>query len=313
MKDSNYFVGRKPILEWLNNFLSLKLTKIEDTANGAVACQVIDALFPRSVLMSKVDWGAKSSYQCVDNYKVLQSAFSKLSITKSIPIEKLVQGKYQDNLEFMQWLLQFYKLNRKENIEDYKPGIRRRKCKNVNLFKPAQGDFFLDSNEKKQHKYKSQIRPVRTRVRGRSSNIGTKQKEGNKENQAVRRNKISLSKQELGAMKKENETLTAEITELKKERDNVQANAEELARELEYVEAERDEYFEKLRQAEVLLQRYCANASNVNNIVQDETAINSHGSNYDMIKTVLMTLYATPDDPDGQVAFCAFEATIETS
>lgn len=37
---------------------------------------------------------------------------------------------------------------RKENIEDYKPGIRRRKCKNVNLFKPAQGDFFLDSNEK---------------------------------------------------------------------------------------------------------------------------------------------------------------------
>ena len=48
-----YFVGRRAILDWLNNTFSMNLGKIEETASGAVACQLLDALYPGDVPMQK--------------------------------------------------------------------------------------------------------------------------------------------------------------------------------------------------------------------------------------------------------------------
>ena len=100
--DQAYFVGRKEILAWLNDTYSLNLGKIEETASGAVACQIADSVFPGEcvcvsrvaceccvltlcclgctgkVPLSKVKWGAKSDYEFVHNYKILQQVFAKM-------------------------------------------------------------------------------------------------------------------------------------------------------------------------------------------------------------------------------------------
>ncbi len=40
----------------------------------------------------------------ISNFKLLQSCFEHLGILKNIDIQKLVRAKYQDNLEFAQWM-----------------------------------------------------------------------------------------------------------------------------------------------------------------------------------------------------------------
>ncbi|EJK49410.1 hypothetical protein THAOC_31718 [Thalassiosira oceanica] len=52
-----YFVSRNEILSFFNGLLDLNLTKIEETASGAVACQLTEYIFPGSIPMSKVNWG----------------------------------------------------------------------------------------------------------------------------------------------------------------------------------------------------------------------------------------------------------------
>ena len=39
---------------------------------------------------------------CAINMQVLQSAFDRLHIEKHIDVQRLIRGKYMDNLEFMQ-------------------------------------------------------------------------------------------------------------------------------------------------------------------------------------------------------------------
>jgi RP/EB family microtubule-associated protein len=53
MMDGAFFVGRKEIMDWVNSTLDLNLAKIEDTASGAAACQLLDIMYPGQVPMHK--------------------------------------------------------------------------------------------------------------------------------------------------------------------------------------------------------------------------------------------------------------------
>ncbi|CAJ1458980.1 unnamed protein product [Effrenium voratum] len=103
----------------VNNLLQVTLTKVEQCASGAIYCQIIDACQPGSVAMRKVNWMAKAEHEYIPNFKVLQVAFDRLEIERNIAVDQLIRAKYQDNLEFLQWMKCYWEREGGAGRRDY--------------------------------------------------------------------------------------------------------------------------------------------------------------------------------------------------
>jgi RP/EB family microtubule-associated protein len=104
MMSGCYFVGRAELLEWINGLLGVAYTRVEDVANGAAFCQVIDAVHPGTIPLGRVNFNAVTEAEMVANYKVLQEGFQKNGITQYIDVATLCKGKYMAALELFQWI-----------------------------------------------------------------------------------------------------------------------------------------------------------------------------------------------------------------
>ncbi|KAM5135679.1 microtubule-associated protein RP/EB family member 1 isoform 1-T3 [Mantella aurantiaca] len=116
-------LSRHDMLAWINESLQLNLTKTEQLCSGSMYCQFMDMLFPGSVTLKKVKFGAKLEHEYIQNFKVLQAGFKKMGVDKIIPVDKLVKGKFQDNFEFVQWFKKFFDAN--YDGKDYDPVATR--------------------------------------------------------------------------------------------------------------------------------------------------------------------------------------------
>ncbi|KAK3090999.1 hypothetical protein FSP39_016357 [Pinctada imbricata] len=104
-------LSRHDMLAWINDSLQASYSKIEELCSGAAYCQFMDMLFPGSVPIKKVKFSSKLEHEYIQNFKLLQNSFKKVAVDKTIPVERLVKGRFQDNFEFVQWFKKFYDAN----------------------------------------------------------------------------------------------------------------------------------------------------------------------------------------------------------
>lgn len=270
MMDAAYFCSRKEILDFFNNLLSMNLAKIEDTASGAVACQLMDYMFPGSIPMKKVNWEAKSEFQYIDNYKLLQAAFTKSNVQKDVNVDRLIRAKYQDNLEFCQWLKAFFEHAAPASREDYDSVARRQLGKGGKSL----NSIFLPKGMKGGNVTGTRQRPLSGRVSSSASvrsNESTSNTSGSRRTSSVRQS----------IMPRQNSTTSSDAEVMKKNAELKRKNAElELC--LTNAESERDFYFDKLRGIEVMLQ------------VHEEKGEESEPEA--LLQRILKVLYAKQDD-----------------
>lgn len=221
LMDPAYFVGRNEILTWINSTLQLNLSRIEEAASGAVQCQMMDITHPGVVPMHKVNFDAKTEYDMIQNYKVLQEVFNKLKLEKHLEVNRLVKGRPLDNLEFLQWLKRYCdSINGGIMNENYNPVERR--CKGG-----------------KERNAKGSNKVTKSLHVNNVANVGSTDCTGNKLT-GLKQGKAGVAVSDGGYSASYVQGLTEQMTGLKVS--------------VEHLEKERDFYFAKLRDIEILCQ-----------------------------------------------------------
>ncbi|XP_050681467.1 microtubule-associated protein RP/EB family member 1 isoform X1 [Leptidea sinapis] len=104
-------LSRHDMLAWVNDALQSNFRKIEELCTGAAYCQFMDMLFPGSVPMKRIKFKTNLEHEYIQNFKILQAGFKKMTVDKVIPVDKLIKGRFQDNFEFLQWFKKFFDAN----------------------------------------------------------------------------------------------------------------------------------------------------------------------------------------------------------
>jgi RP/EB family microtubule-associated protein len=275
MMEGAFFVGRVQLLEWVNKLLAVNLTKVEQCASGAIYCQVVDACYPGTVRMAKVNWMAKADHEYIPNYKVLQAAFDRHNIEKHVYVDSLIRAKYQDNLEFLQWMKALWDREGAGRQDSY-DAVQGRQGKPVPAWAKAAGAPIARGTIRTEKENQANIPANRDQ-------IGADKKHGYApERRAVPKAATQKAPTPRSAAKPG--AATAVEQELKQQVAEQSEEITELQEALEGLERERDYYFKKLRDIEIMC-----------NGLQDkaETAPDVPG----VVQRIQEILFAEDDDP----------------
>ncbi|XP_041984979.1 microtubule-associated protein RP/EB family member 1 isoform X2 [Aricia agestis] len=219
-------LSRHDMLAWVNDCLQSNFAKIEELCTGAAYCQFMDMLFPGSVPMKRIKFKTNLEHEYIQNFKILQAAFKKMSVDKIIPIDRLVKGRFQDNFEFLQWFKKFFDANYGGTEYD---AVAQREGLPMGHGSAGAPPRAMAPSVKKP------MAPPVAKVAARPQTIG-------KANNTVRSPPVNLSR--LNQSGKGDSKMIDEL--------NLQIN--ELKATVDGLEKERDFYFGKLRDIEVICQ-----------------------------------------------------------
>eukprot|EP00898_Chlorokybus_atmophyticus_P003094 jgi/Chlat1/3786/Chrsp259S03920 len=271
MMDGAYFVGRAELLSWINSTLNLNVNRVEQTANGAVACQLMDSVHPGQVPMHKVNFDAKTEYDMVNNYKVLQAVFDKLKIAKHIEVNKLIKARPLDNLEFIQWMKRY--CDSVGTPVDYNPVDRRKQSKGDPSSSMAQASAPAAAAPKRANKENA---PSATNRPNKPAAPATARPRSVSASSAMPARTASSSARPVAAPAASSDAGDASQPE---NGTDAQEQVTELKLAVDGLEKERDFYFAKLRDVEILCQTP---------ELQD----------LPVVQAIQKILYATEDSPD---------------
>lgn len=254
MMEGAFFVSRTDLLQWVNSMCQVNLTKVEQCASGAIYCQIIDACHPGSVAMRRVNWMAKADHEFIPNYKVLQAAFDRNSIERHIDVDKLIRAKYQDNLEFLQWMKCYWE-REGSGRTDYDP-VQAREGKPVPPWARAAGGGACIIRERPVEKENLRPRPSArgepganmarsppARPTGAKTVPGSARAPSRSANTSLEAD-CNLQA-DIDALQKVNEEFKTKVAAQQEELQEHRAT-------LDGLERERDYYFTKLRDIEIL-------------------------------------------------------------
>ncbi|XP_043666448.1 microtubule-associated protein RP/EB family member 1 isoform X2 [Vespula pensylvanica] len=224
-------LSRHDMLAWVNDCLQSSFTKIEELCTGAVYCQFMDMLFPGSVPLKRVKFRTNLEHEYIQNFKILQGGFKKMSVDKVIPVDKLIKGRFQDNFEFLQWFKKFFDANYDGREYD---AYEARGC--IPLGSGVDGTHNL-SNPQLVPLPPQSKQPQMQQKHTQQRNISSRQQQVNKAQPFRPQQKTGVANR--GDSEKVEE-LSAQVVELKMSIDGL--------------EKERDFYFGKLRDIEVICQ-----------------------------------------------------------
>ena len=106
--NNRIFPSKKEMLSWASTILDLKIECIEQLATGAIFCQLLDACYPGSVRLNKVNWSANNENEYINNFKIFQQGLIDNNIEKDININRLSKGKQQELNDLLQWIYVYY-------------------------------------------------------------------------------------------------------------------------------------------------------------------------------------------------------------
>ncbi|XP_077581430.1 microtubule-associated protein RP/EB family member 2 isoform X1 [Stigmatopora nigra] len=225
-------MSRHDITAWVNDILCLNYTKVEQLSSGAAYCQFMDLLFPGCISLKKVKFQAKLEHEYIHNFKLLQASFKRMKVDKIIPVEKLVKGRFQDNLDFIQWFKKFFDAN--YDGKEYDP-VDARQGQDA-IPPPDPGEQIFNLPKKSHHAASSP-------TAGASRSSSTTPKSATPTSRPSSAKRIPMPTTPAKGEKE----LDVQVTQL-----TDQVNMLKVA--LEGVEKERDFYFSKLREVELLCQ-----------------------------------------------------------
>jgi RP/EB family microtubule-associated protein len=285
--------SRQELVNWINDLLLTNITKVEQCGTGAIFCQIFDSIY-LDVPMQKVRFDVNNEYQYLNNFKVLQSVFTKYHIDRSIPVERLVKCRFQDNLEFLQWTRRYWEANFPGH--EYDPLARRKGPVPISAVnggagnsRPASRNVSAGSGHGRTSA--NTTRPVAPRVASapkaaappRASLNGAT---GPRRPAAAAGGGAALTaaKERVGELEKENSELISAI---------------------DLVESERDFYFQKLRDIEVLIQTAADQLGDANgeladgvenlDVNKEKEDANTNSTHAQLVREIQTILYSTTE------------------